>query len=190
MAATDQQLEANLCSMYDGAGVSTALLPMSFTSFLSGQGWKSSGADCLVVDSPSSCTTLQEIARFLRNPRKPVILAMSRPDAKKNITTLVKAFGENNTLREIANLVLVMVSICWLSSCCLFHLWHAPGRHESPEGYLPRLTIPASNLHSVFLSYSNVQLLVLQHEEAGLDDAAIWCSLSGILLWHRRAGSC
>lgn len=33
---------------------------------------------------------------------------MSRPDAKKNITTLVKAFGENPTLREIANLVLIM----------------------------------------------------------------------------------
>ncbi len=48
--------------------------------------------------------------RFLRNPRKPAILAMSRPDAKKNITTLVKAFGENPTLRELANLVLIMVS--------------------------------------------------------------------------------
>lgn len=34
---------------------------------------------------------------------------MSRPDAKKNITTLVKAFGENPTLRELANLVLIMV---------------------------------------------------------------------------------
>ncbi|KAK9919093.1 hypothetical protein WJX75_009336 [Coccomyxa subellipsoidea] len=50
----------------------------------------------------------QEIFRFLRNPRKPAILAMSRPDAKKNITTLVKAFGENPTLRELANLVLIM----------------------------------------------------------------------------------
>jgi hypothetical protein len=48
------------------------------------------------------------IFKFLRNPRKPVILAMSRPDAKKNITTLVKAFGNNKVLREIANLVLVM----------------------------------------------------------------------------------
>jgi sucrose-phosphate synthase len=48
------------------------------------------------------------IFKFLRNPRKPVILAMSRPDAKKNITTLVKAFGKNKVLREIANLVLVM----------------------------------------------------------------------------------
>ncbi|KIY93356.1 sucrose-phosphate synthase [Monoraphidium neglectum] len=50
----------------------------------------------------------QEIFRFLRNPRKPVILAMSRPDAKKNITTLVRAYGENRALRDIANLVLVM----------------------------------------------------------------------------------
>ncbi|CAG9460146.1 unnamed protein product [Pedinophyceae sp. YPF-701] len=49
-----------------------------------------------------------DIARFLRNPRKPAILAMSRPDHKKNITTLVRAFGENPVLRELANLVLVM----------------------------------------------------------------------------------
>ena len=34
---------------------------------------------------------------------------MSRPDTKKNITTLVKAFGENAMLRELANLVLIMV---------------------------------------------------------------------------------
>ena len=51
---------------------------------------------------------VQEIFRFLKNPRKPAILAMSRPDAKKNITT--KAFGEDPTLRELANLVLIMVS--------------------------------------------------------------------------------
>jgi sucrose-phosphate synthase len=49
-----------------------------------------------------------EITKFLRNPHKPVVLAMSRPDAKKNITTLVKAFGEHPLLREVANLVLVM----------------------------------------------------------------------------------
>lgn len=50
----------------------------------------------------------QDIARFLRNPLKPAILAMSRPDPKKNITTLVKAFGESAVLRELANLVLIM----------------------------------------------------------------------------------
>ncbi len=36
---------------------------------------------------------------------------MSRPDAKKNITTLVKAFGSNPMLRELSNLVLVMVRL-------------------------------------------------------------------------------
>jgi sucrose-phosphate synthase len=51
----------------------------------------------------------QEISRFLRNPLKPAILAMSRPDPKKNITTLVEAFGRHSMLRELANLVLIMV---------------------------------------------------------------------------------
>ena len=54
---------------------------------------------------------MQEVFRFLSNPRKPCILAMSRPDAKKNITTLVKAFGEHPQLRKLANLVLVMVCL-------------------------------------------------------------------------------
>ena len=53
---------------------------------------------------------MQAIFKFLQNPRKPVILAMSRPDAKKNIHTLIKAFGEDETLRRLANLVLIMVS--------------------------------------------------------------------------------
>lgn len=34
-----------------------------------------------------------------------MILALARPDPKKNITTLVKAFGECRPLRELANLV-------------------------------------------------------------------------------------
>ena len=57
---------------------------------------------------PNRPAIWQDIARFLRNPLKPAILAMSRPDAKKNITTLVKAFGEHSILRELANLVLIM----------------------------------------------------------------------------------
>nr|QHZ00908.1 sucrose phosphate synthase 1 [Paeonia lactiflora] len=49
-----------------------------------------------------------EIMRFFTNPRKPMILALARPDPKKNITTLVKAFGECRPLRELANLMLIM----------------------------------------------------------------------------------
>uniref|UniRef100_A0A6N2K233 Sucrose-phosphate synthase n=1 Tax=Salix viminalis TaxID=40686 RepID=A0A6N2K233_SALVM len=47
-----------------------------------------------------------QIMRFFSNPRKPMILALARP--KKNITTLVKAFGECRQLRELANLTLIM----------------------------------------------------------------------------------
>ncbi|KAJ4850004.1 putative protein serine/threonine kinase [Turnera subulata] len=49
-----------------------------------------------------------EIMRFFSNPRKPMILALARPDPKKNIITLVKAFGECRPLRELANLTLIM----------------------------------------------------------------------------------
>ncbi|VAI93291.1 unnamed protein product [Triticum turgidum subsp. durum] len=49
-----------------------------------------------------------EIMRFFTNPRKPLILAVARPYPEKNITTLVKAFGECRPLRELANLTLIM----------------------------------------------------------------------------------
>ncbi|KAM1411788.1 hypothetical protein ACFXTO_024620 [Malus domestica] len=48
-----------------------------------------------------------EIMRFFTNPRKPMILALARPDPKKNIITLLKAFGECHPLRELANLTLI-----------------------------------------------------------------------------------
>ncbi|KFK25382.1 hypothetical protein AALP_AA8G106300 [Arabis alpina] len=49
-----------------------------------------------------------EIMRFFSNPRKPMILALARPDPKKNLVTLVKAFGECSQLRDLANLTLIM----------------------------------------------------------------------------------
>lgn len=61
-----------------------------------------------VLDPLAGPPMWKEIARFLRNPLKPAILAMSRADPKKNVTTLVKAFGQHAMLRELANLVLIM----------------------------------------------------------------------------------
>ncbi|GLT97758.1 hypothetical protein SLE2022_153070 [Rubroshorea leprosula] len=59
--------------------------------------------------SPKAIPSIwSEVMRFLTNPHKPIILALSRPDPKKNITTLVKAFGESRPLRELANLTLIM----------------------------------------------------------------------------------
>ncbi|MGF1497786.1 MAG: HAD-IIB family hydrolase [Elainellaceae cyanobacterium] len=49
----------------------------------------------------------EEIRRFLRDPEKPIIMALSRPDARKNIGALVEAYGTSDRLQELANLLLV-----------------------------------------------------------------------------------
>ncbi|HIK40090.1 HAD-IIB family hydrolase [Thermoleptolyngbya sp. M55_K2018_002] len=49
----------------------------------------------------------QDICRFLREPQKPLILALSRPDARKNIGALVEAYGNSPRLQELANLLIV-----------------------------------------------------------------------------------
>ncbi len=48
----------------------------------------------------------RELTRFLREPDKPVVLAISRPDRKKNNLGLVEAYGTDNELRHLANLVI------------------------------------------------------------------------------------
>ena len=47
------------------------------------------------------------IAPFLRHPEKPIVFAVARPVEKKNLALLVDAFGQNENLRERANLVLL-----------------------------------------------------------------------------------
>lgn len=50
----------------------------------------------------------EQLEPFLRDPTRPMILAVARPDDRKNFETLVKAYGQSRKLRELANLVLVM----------------------------------------------------------------------------------
>ena len=47
------------------------------------------------------------LKRFLNDPEKPMILALSRPDERKNILSLIEAYGESTQLQELANLVIV-----------------------------------------------------------------------------------
>ncbi len=49
----------------------------------------------------------KSLERFLHEPKKPMILALSRADERKNIATLVRAYAENPDLREMANLVVI-----------------------------------------------------------------------------------
>ncbi|MBU0689993.1 MAG: glycosyltransferase [Gammaproteobacteria bacterium] len=49
----------------------------------------------------------QQLKRFLKEPNKPIILALSRPDPRKNIVALIEAYGQSAELQAIANLVVV-----------------------------------------------------------------------------------
>lgn len=47
------------------------------------------------------------LSTFLQDPHKPIILALSRPDRRKNISSLIKAYGESRKLQKLANLVII-----------------------------------------------------------------------------------
>ncbi|MCF8110323.1 MAG: HAD-IIB family hydrolase [Desulfobacteraceae bacterium] len=49
---------------------------------------------------------IAQLERFLRYPDKPLILALSRPDKRKNISGLIQAYGEDKELRAMANLAI------------------------------------------------------------------------------------
>ncbi len=50
----------------------------------------------------------EQIEPFLRDTEKPIVLTVARPDERKNIEMLVRVFGENPKLRNLANLVLLL----------------------------------------------------------------------------------
>jgi sucrose-phosphate synthase len=49
----------------------------------------------------------REIDRFLSQPGKPMILAICRPEGRKNLKGLVKAYGNDKRLQEAANLAII-----------------------------------------------------------------------------------
>ncbi len=51
-------------------------------------------------------TLLNELNRFWAKPEKPFILALCRPDHRKNIRGLIEAYGKDKGLRAIANLAI------------------------------------------------------------------------------------
>jgi sucrose-phosphate synthase len=69
------------------------------------------GTDLTQFHPPTGSETksniAKEINRFLKDPGKQIVLAISRPDQRKNIVKLIEAFGESDTLQNIANLVIV-----------------------------------------------------------------------------------
>jgi len=58
------------------------------------------------IELYSQASVLRELDRFLMYPDKPLVLALSRPDKRKNISGLVQAYGEDQELQTMANLAI------------------------------------------------------------------------------------
>ncbi|MBT8368718.1 MAG: HAD-IIB family hydrolase [Deltaproteobacteria bacterium] len=56
------------------------------------------------IELYAQASMLEELNRFLMHPDRPVILSLCRPDKRKNIAGLIKAYGEDLELQSMANL--------------------------------------------------------------------------------------
>ena len=54
----------------------------------------------------AQASMLKGLNRFFSHPDKPIILALCRPDKRKNISGLIRAFGEDLALQTMANLAI------------------------------------------------------------------------------------
>lgn len=72
------------------------------------------GVDLKSFVPPDGRETSSEIKtaidRFLTDPEKPAILALARPDERKNLEALVEIYGRSRELQDRANLVLILGS--------------------------------------------------------------------------------
>jgi len=56
------------------------------------------------MDRYAHATLLEELTRFFMQPDRPLILSLCRPDKRKNISGLIRAYGEDLELQSMANL--------------------------------------------------------------------------------------
>ena len=56
------------------------------------------------VEIMANASVLKELNRFFLHPDRPIILALCRPDKRKNISGLITAYGEDRELQAMANL--------------------------------------------------------------------------------------
>ncbi len=117
---------------------------------------------------------IHELERFHFDTNKPLILALCRPDKRKNIAALVEAYGEDKELQALANLAVfagIRKNITEMSEAeqqvltdillmmdryDLYGHMAIPKRHDS-ELEVPELYRYAASLHGIFVNPAFVE---------------------------------
>lgn len=123
------------------------------------------------------------LKRFLSEPEKPLLLAVCRPDRRKNIQALIKAYGESPELQAIANLAVfagvredietmpdnerqVLTELLMLMDRYdLYGKLAIPKRHNS-DFDVPELYRLAASLRGIFVNSAFIELFGLTAIEA------------------------
>ena len=125
----------------------------------------------------------RRLKRFLTEPEKPLLLAVCRPDRRKNIQALIKAYGESPELQAIANLAIfagvredietmpdnerqVLTELLLLMDRYdLYGKLAIPKRHDS-DFDVPELYRLAASLRGIFVNSAFIELFGLTAIEA------------------------
>ena len=128
-----------------------------------------------------------EVDRFLTDPEKPIVLALSRPDERKNILTLIEAYGESTELQSRANLLIVVGNrddirdmddgaqevltniLVWIDTYDLYGKVALPKKHRAVE--VPEIYRMVAAGHGVFINPALIEpfgLTILEAAASGL----------------------
>ncbi|MCB0747700.1 MAG: glycosyltransferase, partial [Ignavibacteriae bacterium] len=129
----------------------------------------------------------EQLPKFLNNPDKPLILALSRPDERKNIHTLIEVFGESKILQQNSNLLIiagsrndirdmesgsqsVLTNIMWLIDIYdLYGKVAIPKSHNADE--VPKIYRLATSTSGIFINPALTEpfgLTLLEASASGL----------------------
>ncbi|MCA9192055.1 MAG: HAD-IIB family hydrolase [Planctomycetales bacterium] len=108
VVSTNHELDHQYNEYCIPSGVSTQVIPpgTDLERFFPFYDYEIPGKEIDERFKQSRTRMLQELSRFLVDPQRPLILALCRPDRRKNIQSLIQAFGKSHDLQAIANLAI------------------------------------------------------------------------------------
>ncbi len=126
---------------------------------------------------------IKQINRFYTNPDKPIILALCRPERRKNIDVLIDVYGKSKELQAIANLAIfagiredinsmedgeqqVLTDMLLLMDRYDLYGKMAIPKHHNPERDVPELYRIGAMKRGVFVSAASVENFGLTFIEA------------------------
>jgi len=126
---------------------------------------------------------VKELNRFYNNPDKPIILALCRPERRKNIDVLIGVYGKSKELQALANMAIVagirddinsmeegeqqvLTDMLLLMDRYDLYGKMAIPKHHSPERDVPELYRLAAMRRGIFVSAASVENFGLTFIEA------------------------